>query len=186
LAEAPGWVLDYVIVHELAHLEVAAHDARFDALERRYPRVDRAVGFLDAWGLTEHAGFVQGIVGIDHVQLAMPPGPDAEASAETFYSGLLGISRVPKPPELAGRGGCWFEAPPLRVHLGVEADFRPARKAHPGLAVVGLVGLVAKLRAAGVEIHEADSVAGTTQVYVDDPFGNRVELIERDPELDPF
>jgi catechol 2,3-dioxygenase-like lactoylglutathione lyase family enzyme len=122
---------------------------------------------------------VDRVVGLDHVQLAMPPGREDEA--EAFYSGLLGIPRVPKPPVLAARGGCWFEDPPLRLHLGVEADFRPARKAHPALAVVGLNRLAARLRAAGLEVRPGDGVEGQEQCYVDDPFGNRIELIERDP-----
>ena len=79
------------------------------------------------------------IIGVHHVQLAMPPG--AEAEARRFYSGLLGIPEVPKPPDLAKRGGAWFETPAVRVHLGIEADFRPARKAHPGLLVDDLAGL---------------------------------------------
>jgi len=109
---------------------------------------------------------------IDHVQLAMPHG--GEERAEAFYSGLLGIPRVAKPPVLAARGGCWFEEGPLRVHLGVEDEFRPARKAHPALAVVGFDDLLARLRAAGVEVRSGD-VDG--QAYIDDPFGNRIELI---------
>lgn len=117
------------------------------------------------------------VVGLDHVQLAMPAG--READAEAFYSGLLGIPRVPKPPVLEARGGCWFEAPPLRVHLGVEQEFRPARKAHPALAVVGLADLADRLRAAGVDVRVGEGVDGAEQLYVDDPFGNRIELIER-------
>ena len=119
------------------------------------------------------------LVGLDHVQLAMPPGGEAEA--EAFYTGVLGLPRVPKPEVLAGRGGCWFEAGGLRVHLGVEEGFRPARKAHPALAVRGLAGLVARLRAQGVEVRPGDGVPGMEQAYVDDPFGNRIELIERLP-----
>jgi catechol 2,3-dioxygenase-like lactoylglutathione lyase family enzyme len=117
------------------------------------------------------------VVGVDHVQLAMPPGVEAEAEAEAFYQGLLRIPRVPKPPELAVRGGCWFEAPGVRVHLGVEEDFRPARKAHPGLAVLDLDALVASLEAAGVGVRRVEEVPGRPQWYVDDPFGNRVELL---------
>jgi len=117
------------------------------------------------------------LVGLDHVQLAMPPG--AEADAESFYSGVLGIPRVPKPPPLAARGGCWFERGTLRVHLGVEEGFRPARKAHPAIAVEDLPGLVAHLIASGVDVRSGDGVDGMAQVYVDDPFGNRIELIER-------
>ena len=95
-----------------------------------------------------------------------------------FYEGLLGIPHVPKPAPLAARGGCWFESGDLKVHLGVEADFRPARKAHPAFLVSSLPGLVARLSGAGVPIRPGDS---PNQVYVDDPFGNRIELIASTP-----
>jgi catechol 2,3-dioxygenase-like lactoylglutathione lyase family enzyme len=116
------------------------------------------------------------VVEIHHVQLAMPAGREAEAVA--FYAGLLGIPEVPKPPDLARRGGCWFEAGTLRIHLGVEDDFHAARKAHPALLVRGLHRLVAGLRAAGVPVRDDDSLEGYDRVYVDDPFGNRIELLE--------
>ncbi len=177
LAEAPSWVLDYVVVHELAHLVVAAHDARFHALVGRYARCQRAQGFLDAWGMLPDSDAGSVITGIDHVQLAMPPG--READAEAFYSGVLGIPRVAKPPALEARGGCWFERDGLWVHLGVEADFRPARKAHPALAVHGLGQMVARLRRAGHVVRQGEGIDGVDQVYVEDPFGNRIELIER-------
>ena len=91
------------------------------------------------------------VIGLDHVQLAMPPGGEAEA--EAFYSGLLGFARIPKPEPMAGRGGCWFASGPVALHLGVEADFRPARKAHPALVVRDLAGLVAAAAAAGIEVR---------------------------------
>ena len=116
------------------------------------------------------------IVGVDHVQLAMPAGREAEARA--FYAGLLGIPEVAKPPALAARGGAWFERGALRIHLGVDRDFRPARKAHPGLLVVGLDALVAALRAAGHAVAEDEPLPGYQRVYVNDPFGNRLELME--------
>jgi catechol 2,3-dioxygenase-like lactoylglutathione lyase family enzyme len=112
---------------------------------------------------------------LDHVQLAMPPG--GEDRATDFYQGVLGIPRVPKPPELEVRGGCWFERGALRVHLGVEADFRPARKAHPALAVRGIDELAAGLEAAGHPVRRVEEVPGSPQWYVDDPFGNRIELV---------
>jgi catechol 2,3-dioxygenase-like lactoylglutathione lyase family enzyme len=117
------------------------------------------------------------IEGLDHVQLAMPAGPEAEARAEAFFTGLLGLPRVPKPPELAARGGCWFERGTVKLHLGVEADFRPARKAHPGLRVSGLEALCRALDEAGHPTRRAEDVPGRPQWYVDDPFGNRIELI---------
>lgn len=116
------------------------------------------------------------VVGIEHVQLAMPPGE--EDAARRFYSGLLGIAEVPKPPELAARGGCWFEAPGVKVHLGVEADFRPAKKAHPALLVDDLTAMMAVLQTAGLEVISDDPVEGRARYYVSDPFGNRVELMQ--------
>lgn len=116
------------------------------------------------------------IVALDHVQLAMPPGREDEARA--FYSGLLGISEQPKPPHLARRGGCWFERGALKLHLGVEKDFVPARKAHPALIVEDLPMLIAALKSAGHRVVEDESLEGYHRVYVDDPFGNRIELME--------
>lgn len=116
------------------------------------------------------------ITGIDHVQLAMPAGQ--EETAREFYARTLGIPEVPKPPELAKRGGAWFEDGAVRIHLGVEADFRPARKAHPALIVRDLATLVATLRGKGHEVVPADGVAGYVRVHVFDPFGNRIELME--------
>ena len=112
---------------------------------------------------------------IDHVQLAMPPG--GQYAARGFYAGLLGLNEVPKPAELAGRGGCWFEAGQLRLHLGVEPDFRPAKKAHPALRVSGFSKLIDALREAGCAVSDEDRFEGAARVYVDDPFGNRIELI---------
>ncbi len=117
------------------------------------------------------------VVGIDHVQLAMPAGPEADAQAEAFFSGLLGLRRVPKPPELAVRGGCWFELGAAKVHLGVEEDFRPARKAHPALLVDDLDVLCRRLDASGYPTRRTEDVPGRPQWYVDDPFGNRIELL---------
>jgi catechol 2,3-dioxygenase-like lactoylglutathione lyase family enzyme len=116
------------------------------------------------------------VLSIDHVQLAMPAG--AEAQARAFYAGLLGIPELPKPAHLAARGGCWFERGALKVHLGVEADFRAARKAHPAFIVDGLEALIATLRQSGVAVKDDEPLAGYTRVYVDDPFGNRLELME--------
>ena len=116
---------------------------------------------------------------IDHVQLAMPPGREDEATA--FYEGLLGIPHVPKPPHLEVRGGCWFVDGDLAVHLGVEDPFRPARKAHPALLVEGLDELAARLAAAGHEVRVEGGLDGFDQRYVDDPFGNRIELLEPRP-----
>jgi len=116
------------------------------------------------------------IVGVDHVQLAMPAGREAEARA--FYAGLLGIPERAKPPVLAARGGVWFESGPLKLHLGVDSDFRPARKAHPGLLVSGLEALIGDLQRAGYHVATDEPIEGYLRVYVDDPFGNRLELME--------
>jgi catechol 2,3-dioxygenase-like lactoylglutathione lyase family enzyme len=115
------------------------------------------------------------IVRMDHVQLAMPPGQ--EADAEAFYAGLLGLERVPKPEPLAARGGCWFVRGATAVHLGVEEDFRPARKAHPAFVVRDLPALEAACAAAGVAVRPNPDRAPGLGAYLDDPFGNRIELI---------
>jgi catechol 2,3-dioxygenase-like lactoylglutathione lyase family enzyme len=117
------------------------------------------------------------IEGIDHIQLAMPAGQ--EDAARSFYSGLLGIPEAPKPPDLATRGGVWFESNRVKVHLGIDPDFKPARKAHPGLLVHDLGVLVRKLSENGVTVVEAEPLPGYDHVYVADPFGNRIELMER-------
>jgi catechol 2,3-dioxygenase-like lactoylglutathione lyase family enzyme len=113
---------------------------------------------------------------LDHVQLAMPPG--GEARAREFYQGVLGIPEVPKPADMAKRGGCWFERGELKVHLGVEQDFRPARKAHPAFIVSDLPALAQTLRTAGSALSEDRSMAQYYRVFVEDPFGNRIELME--------
>jgi catechol 2,3-dioxygenase-like lactoylglutathione lyase family enzyme len=116
------------------------------------------------------------IGGLHHVQLAMPAGREDDARA--FYDGLLGIPEVSKPPHLAARGGCWFERDNVRLHLGVEDDFRPARKAHPALLVDDLAALAETLRAAGVAVRADEPLPGFDRVYADDPFGNRIELLQ--------
>ncbi len=116
------------------------------------------------------------IVAIEHVQLAMPAGE--EDAARAFYTGLLGLPERAKPLELAARGGCWFEAPGVKLHLGVEADFRAAKKAHPALLVDELAAMVAKLAAAGVAVVADDPADGRARCFVSDPFGNRIELMQ--------
>ncbi|HMH87974.1 MAG TPA: hypothetical protein VK523_04995 [Steroidobacteraceae bacterium] len=116
------------------------------------------------------------ITRIDHVQLAMPAG--GESLARAFYGGALGIQEVPKPAHLAKRGGCWFEREDLKIHLGVEAEFRPARKAHVALLVVDLPELQGNLKASGYALKEDEFLEGYQRIYVDDPFGNRIELLE--------
>jgi len=109
----------------------------------------------------------------------MPPGGEEQARA--FYNGVLGLPELRKPANLAVRGGCWFERGALKVHLGVDRDFRPARKAHPAFLVSGLVELVALCRARGYAVSDDEPLAGYGRAYVSDPFGNRIELLEPDP-----
>jgi len=116
------------------------------------------------------------VTALDHVQLAMPPG--GEADARVFYEGVLGIPEVPKPPNLAKRGGCWFERGSLKVHLGVEADFRASRKAHPAFLVENLEAMKSMIASAGYSVKNDEPLAGYNRIYVDDPFGNRIELME--------
>ncbi len=116
------------------------------------------------------------IVGIDHVQLAMPTG--GEQTARQFYVGVLGLTEIRKPAHLVARGGAWFENAGVKIHLGVDPDFRPARKAHPGLLVANLQGLVDSLRSAGYEVLNGEPLIGCVHAYVDDPFGNRLELMQ--------
>ena len=116
------------------------------------------------------------IHGLDHVQLALPPGEEGQARA--FYAGILGLTEVPKPENLAKRGGVWFEGGTLRLHLGVEADFRPAKKAHPALLVRNLAALTEHLQRWGVAVVTDEPLEGYDRIYVSDPFGNRIELLE--------
>jgi catechol 2,3-dioxygenase-like lactoylglutathione lyase family enzyme len=117
------------------------------------------------------------VFGIDHVQLSMPAG--GEASVRAFYGGILGLSEIPKPPELAARGGAWFRCGPLQLHLGVESDFRPARRAHPALLVSDLAETIAALTAAGFEVkYDSVAIEGFDRAFTADPFGNRIELLQ--------
>jgi catechol 2,3-dioxygenase-like lactoylglutathione lyase family enzyme len=116
------------------------------------------------------------IVGIDHVQLAMPRGREADARA--FYGDVLGMEEIPKPANLAARGGVWFAAGDRQVHLGVEDDFRPARKAHPALRVEDHDALRSRLAEGGYAPYEDEPLPGYRRFYVADPFGNRLEFIE--------
>ncbi len=113
---------------------------------------------------------------LDHVQLAMPPGREDEARA--FYHRVLGIPETPKPPHLARRGGCWFENSAVKIHLGVEQDFHPAKKAHPALLVEDLPALKAAIAAAGYVLADDEPLEGYDRIYAEDPFGNRLELME--------
>jgi catechol 2,3-dioxygenase-like lactoylglutathione lyase family enzyme len=127
--------------------------------------------------LDEHQESQVMVVGIDHVQLAMPASGEREA--RQFYCGLLGMEERTKPPHLAVRGGVWFEGGSAKIHLGVDTGFRPARKAHPGLLVADLRAVTAGLRTAGLAVTDGEPLEGYEHVYIDDPFGNRLELMER-------
>jgi catechol 2,3-dioxygenase-like lactoylglutathione lyase family enzyme len=116
------------------------------------------------------------VLGIDHVQLAMPAG--GEAAARWFYGVVLGLPEIPKPATLSKRGGIWFGCEPWQLHLGVEADFRPARKAHPGLLVRDLPAMVRACEAAGFATSHDVALEGRIRVHLSDPFGNRLELLE--------
>jgi catechol 2,3-dioxygenase-like lactoylglutathione lyase family enzyme len=115
------------------------------------------------------------LAGIDHVQLAAPPG--GEDAARDYYAGLLGMTELPKPPALAARGGCWFRGGGVEIHIGIEEPFRPALKAHPGLLVTDLDALAAALAARGLSVRWDDTVPGRRRLHSDDPHGNRLEFI---------
>jgi catechol 2,3-dioxygenase-like lactoylglutathione lyase family enzyme len=117
------------------------------------------------------------IVGIDHVLLVMPTG--GEKAARRFYGELLGLREVPKPPELAPRGGCWFVgAGGTAVHLAIDQRFIAAKKAHPCLIVADLDAAQRALAAAGTRMAEDETGMELRRLYVEDPFGNRIELVE--------
>jgi catechol 2,3-dioxygenase-like lactoylglutathione lyase family enzyme len=113
---------------------------------------------------------------LHHIQIAMPIGK--EDDARDFYSDVLGFSEVEKPDELSGRGGVWFQSQNVRLHLGVEEPFAPAKKAHPGFRVGSLKNSVALLEAARIEFRPDIDLPGIKRIYVSDPFGNRIELLE--------
>lgn len=116
------------------------------------------------------------VLGIDHVQLPMPPG--GEAQARRFYGEVLGLRELPKPEDMRARGGLWFQAGPAQLHLGVEEDMRPSQKMHPALVVTNLEQWSRALVAAGCEWKEAKEVPGVARGHTRDPFGNRLELMQ--------
>lgn len=116
------------------------------------------------------------VTGLDHIQLAIPEG--GEDKARAFFVGLLGMVEVPKPANLSPKG-CWFEGGSANLHIGIDPNFMPAAKAHPALLVDDLGGLRARLEAAGLETRDDKPVAGFARFFTDDPFGNRIELMQR-------
>ncbi|MGE7387686.1 VOC family protein [Streptomyces sp. NPDC004126] len=116
------------------------------------------------------------LTAVDHVQLAAPPG--SEDKLRAYYQDVLGMREISKPPVLAARGGCWFTAGGVQLHLGVEEDFRPARKAHPGLRVTGIEAYADRLRERGADVVWDDNLPGHRRFYSHDPVGNRLEFLE--------
>ena len=129
-----------------------------------------------ALSLQRTDGRMTEIVGLDHLQLAMPRGREADARA--FYAGILGLAELQKPPNLAARGGVWFALGSQQLHLGVEPDFRPAKKAHPAFLVRDVAGLRARLEREGFAPYDDEPLAGYQRFYVADPFGNRLEFLQ--------
>ncbi|MFJ6721061.1 MULTISPECIES: VOC family protein [unclassified Streptomyces] len=116
------------------------------------------------------------LAALDHVQLAAPPG--SEDLLRRYYTDALGMTELPKPAALAARGGCWFAAGPVQLHVGIEDGFRPAGKAHPGLRVTGIEAYARRLREHGAEVHWDGDLPGHKRFYSHDPVGNRLEFLE--------
>lgn len=117
-------------------------------------------------------------VALDHVQVAMPPGEEAKARA--FYVDVLGMQELVKPATLAARGGCWFaggDGASVQIHCGIEPDFRPAKKAHPAVLIVGIDELAERIEGAGGKVRWDDDLEGLRRFFCEDPFGNRLEFI---------
>jgi catechol 2,3-dioxygenase-like lactoylglutathione lyase family enzyme len=112
---------------------------------------------------------------IDHIQIAAPEG--CEAAAREFYGTLLGLPEIEKPAPLRARGGCWFQCGAQQLHIGIERDFRPAKKAHPAFITSDLEQLRQALRAAGVKVTDDQSLPGTHRFFTEDPWGNRLEFV---------
>lgn len=115
------------------------------------------------------------IIGIDHIQIAAPP--DSEKAARRFYGELLGMEEIPKPDSLRARGGCWFRCGLHEVHIGIQQDFMPAKKAHPGFTVNALEQLKLRLQGFGYAIIEDEPINGRSRFFTHDPFGNRIEFL---------
>lgn len=114
---------------------------------------------------------------LDHIQMAIPKG--AEDICRAFWIGILEFTELEKPAALRSRGGAWFHRDHLEIHLGVEADFRPAKKAHPAFLVADLDALAARLKAAGYPVRWDEDIAGRRRFFSDDPVGNRIEFLSQ-------
>jgi catechol 2,3-dioxygenase-like lactoylglutathione lyase family enzyme len=123
-----------------------------------------------------HATISSFILGIDHVQLAAPAG--CEDAAREFYGRILGLSELAKPEALQQRGGCWFQCGTHQIHIGVDANFRPAKKAHPAIAVSDLNALRLRLTDASIPVQDDDAIPATSRFYAEDPWGNRLEFVQ--------
>jgi catechol 2,3-dioxygenase-like lactoylglutathione lyase family enzyme len=150
-------------------------------LRAAYPTTDHGtvLPFRRVFAIGRRPGSAQpaAIAGLDHAQLAMPLG--AEDAGRAFYAGVLGMVEMTKPPVLAARGGCWFSGHRADVHLGVESDFRPAEKAHVGLAVTDVDKMAARVADAGHRVLWDDELAPRRRFFTADPFGNRIEILAR-------
>jgi catechol 2,3-dioxygenase-like lactoylglutathione lyase family enzyme len=118
------------------------------------------------------------VVSLDHVQLAAPAG--CESDARRFFGEIVGLDEIPKPPALAARGGVWFSCGEQQLHVGVEPEFAPARKAHPAFRVRDLESLRERFRAADVATRDDEAIPDVRRFYADDPFGNRLEFVGAD------
>lgn len=116
------------------------------------------------------------IAAVDHVLLAAPPG--SEPDLRSYYTGVLGMTELDKAPTLTARGGCWFGAGSVVLHLGIEEDFRPARKAHPGIRVIGIYDFAKRLQARGAKVVWDYDLPGHDRFYSEDPVGNRLEFLQ--------
>jgi len=119
------------------------------------------------------------LLSLDHVQVAIPPGSEGKAIA--FYTGVLGLAQLAKPAPLAQRGGAWFQGPGFQIHVGAEEDFRPAKKAHPAFRVANFDELLARLEQEGINFRPDEEIPELRRGFIDDPFGNRIELIASSP-----
>ncbi len=114
--------------------------------------------------------------GLDHVQISAPPG--SEPILRKIFVDILGMTEIEKPENLKSRGGAWFKCGSNQIHVGIENDFRPAKKAHPAISVKNLTNLRERLISNGITVKEDQPLPGANRFYVDDPFGNRIEFLE--------